>query len=67
MGSVIDLNRYRKDKQRAERERRANEKRALFGIPKSERAKNTAQPTLDTHRLEGMRREDRGAGAERED
>ena len=56
MGSVINLNRYRKDKQRAERERRANEKRALFGIPKSERAKTAAQRTLDTHRLDGMRR-----------
>jgi hypothetical protein len=64
MGSVINLNRYRKDKQRADRERRANEKRALFGIPKSERNKNAAQRTLDTHRLEGMRREER---AERED
>jgi hypothetical protein len=65
MGSVINLNRYRKDKQRAERERRANEKRALFGIPKSERAKNAAQRNLDTQRLDGMRREERGA--ERED
>lgn len=65
MGSVINLNRYRKDKQRAERERRANEKRALFGLPKSERAKNAAQRTLDAHRLDGMRREERSA--ERED
>jgi Domain of unknown function (DUF4169) len=65
MGSVINLNRYRKDKQRAERERRANEKRALFGIPKSERAKNAAQRTLDTHRLDGARCEERSA--ERED
>ena len=65
MGTVVNLNRYRKDKQRAERERRANEKRALFGIPKSERAKNAAKRSLDTHRLDGMRREERGA--ERED
>jgi hypothetical protein len=65
MGSVINLNRYRKDKQRAERERRANEKRALFGIPKNERAKNAAQRTREAQRLDGMRREERGA--ERED
>ena len=45
MGTVINLNRYRKDKQRAERERRANEKRARFGIPKNERNKNAAQRT----------------------
>ena len=67
MGGVINLNRYRKDKQRAERERRANEKRALFGLPKSERTKNAAQRTLETHRLDGMRRDDRSASAERED
>jgi hypothetical protein len=65
MGSVINLNRYRKDKQRAERERRANEKRALFGIPKSERAKNAAQRNREAQRLDGLRREERGA--ERED
>ena len=35
MGDVINLNRYRKQKQQAERERRANEKRVRFGIPKS--------------------------------
>ena len=64
MGTVVNLNRYRKDKQRAERERRANEKRALFGIPKSERTKNAAQRTLDTHRLDGMRHEERGADRE---
>ena len=64
MGTVVNLNRYRKDKQRAERERRANEKRALFGISKSERTKNAAQRTLETHRLEGLRREERGADRE---
>jgi hypothetical protein len=64
MGSVINLNRYRKDKQRAERERRANEKRALFGIPKSERTKNAAQRSLEAQRLEGLRREERGADRE---
>jgi len=42
MGEVVNLNRYRKQKQRAERERRANEKRARFGIPKAERSKTTA-------------------------
>jgi Domain of unknown function (DUF4169) len=64
MGSVINLNRYRKDKQRAARERRANEKRALFGIPKSERAKTAAQRSLEAQRLDGLRREERGADRE---
>ena len=64
MGSVINLNRYRKERQAAERERRANEKRARFGIPKNERSKNAAERALETRRLDGMRREDR---VERED
>ena len=65
MGDVINLNRYRKQKQQAERERRANEKRVRFGIPKSERAKNTAERTLEARRLEGACRDDRGS--ERDD
>ena len=60
MGDVINLNRYRKQKQQAERERRANEKRARFGIPKSERTKTTAERGLDARRLDGARRDDRG-------
>ena len=60
MGDVINLNRYRKRKQQAERERRANEKRVRFGIPKSERAKSKAEHGLETRRLDGARREDRG-------
>ncbi len=65
MGSVINLNRYRKQKQAAERERRANEKRARFGIPKNQRSKNAAERALETRRLDGLKREDRGS--ERED
>jgi hypothetical protein len=61
MGTVINLNRYRKDKAAAERERRANEKRLRFGIPKSERSKTAAERILETRRLDGLRREDRGA------
>jgi hypothetical protein len=58
MGDVVNLNRYRKQKQRAERERRANEKRARFGIPKTERAKANAERALETRRLDGARRDD---------
>jgi hypothetical protein len=59
MGSVINLSRYRKEKQAAERERRANEKRMRFGIPKSERNKNAAERAMETRRLDGLKREDR--------
>ena len=65
MASIINLNRYRKQKQAAERERRANEKRVRFGIPKNQRNKNAAERALETRRLDGLRREDRGS--ERED
>jgi hypothetical protein len=65
MGSIINLNRYRKQKQAAERERRANEKRVRFGIPKSERSKSAAERTLEVRRLDGLRRDDRAS--ERED
>jgi len=65
MGDVINLNRYRKLKAKAERERRAAEKRARFGIPKSERAKTSAERTLDARRLDGALRD--GLGPERRD
>ena len=61
MGEVVNLNRYRKQKQRAERERRANEKRARFGIPKAERAKTSAERSLETRRLDGARRDEPGS------
>jgi hypothetical protein len=61
MGDIINLNRYRKDKEQAKRERRANEKRVRFGLPKNERAKNAAERLLETRRLDGARCEDRGS------
>ena len=64
MGSVINLNRYRKKKQQTERERRAYEKRVRFGLPKAERTKNAAQRNLDSRRLDGARRD---GGAERDE
>ena len=59
MGTVVNLNRYRKERQQAERERRANEKRMRFGIPKSQRLKSTADQLLEARRLDGMRRDER--------
>ena len=65
MGTVVNLNRYRKEKQQAERERRANEKRMRFGIPKSQRLKSAADQLLEAHRLDGNRRDERSV--ERQD
>ena len=61
MGEIINLNRYRKSKEQAVRQRRANEKRLRFGITKVERSKNAAERMLEKRRLEGTRREDTGS------
>jgi|GEM_PF-607269 len=61
MGSVINLNRYRKQKLAAERERRANEKRVRFGIPKSQRDKSAAERALEARRLDGLKRDEHAA------
>ncbi|MFZ1103418.1 MAG: DUF4169 family protein [Hyphomicrobiaceae bacterium] len=58
MGDVVNLNRYRKLKQRAERERRAGEKRARFGVSKAERVKGAAERSLEARRLDGARRDE---------
>jgi hypothetical protein len=63
MGTVVNLNRYRKAKQAAERARRANERRLRFGMPKTERVKKSAEQSLDKRRHEGHRFEDRGTDA----
>ena len=55
------VDRVRSEVRSAERERRANEKRARFGIPKSERNKTAAEQALETRRLDGLRREDRAS------
>jgi hypothetical protein len=58
MGEVVNLNRYRKQKQRAERERRAEANRARFGAPKTERVKSAAERALESRRLDGARRDE---------
>ena len=63
MGDIVNLNRYRKLKQRSERERQAGDKHARFGLSKAERAKSAAERSLETRRLDGARR-DEGAPEE---
>jgi hypothetical protein len=60
MGEIVNLNRYRKLKAKAERAQRASEKRARFGAPKAERAKTSAERILEERRLSGAQREDKG-------
>jgi len=57
MGSVVNLNRFRKAKERTEAERRAAENRVAFGRSKAERRKaqdetKRASRDLDTKRLD---------------
>ena len=65
MGSVINLSRYRKEKQAAERERRANEKRVRFGIPKNRAQQERRRAGLGN--APPRRHEAGGSRAEREE
>jgi hypothetical protein len=62
---IVNLNHFRKVKQQAERERRANANRLRFGVPKREKAKEAARNALEQRRLDGMKCE--GSPPEREE
>ncbi len=47
MGEVVNLRRYRKAKEKAEAQARAEENRAKHGRTKSERQSKTARDSLD--------------------
>ncbi|HWD60435.1 MAG TPA: DUF4169 family protein [Stellaceae bacterium] len=55
MGSVVNLNRFRKDKQRADERSDAAENRALHGRTKAERAKEAADRKRREDLLEGKK------------
>ena len=61
MGDIINLNRCRKQKQQRERERRANEKRVRSAFPERAQQECFRAGAGKTRRLDGVRREDRGA------
>lgn len=57
MGEIVNLNRFRKAREKAEREQRAMENRAKFGQPKlatrqKEALDRKADKLLDGHKLE---------------
>ena len=54
---IINLRRARKNKQRHEAEKRAEENRATFGRSKHERKTTRAEAELNARRLEALRRE----------
>jgi hypothetical protein len=57
MGDVVNLNKFRKRKARAEREKRAESNRRLHGRTKAERARDEQQKQQLTRHLDGAKLE----------
>lgn len=56
-GEIVNLNKARKAKARADKDRKAEENRVRFGRTKAEREKDEAQRALEKSRLEALRRD----------
>jgi hypothetical protein len=57
MGDIVNLNRFRKDRDRRAAEKRAADNRARFGLPKPEREKAKAEAEKLKKDLENKRLE----------
>lgn len=55
MGDVVNLNRFRKQKAKAEREKRAEVNRRLHGRTKAERAREALQKRQLTQAVDGAK------------
>jgi len=55
MGEIINLNRFRKRRDRAEDERRADENRVRFGRTRAERARDSDEPRRADRALDDKR------------
>lgn len=62
MGNVVNLNKFRKRKAKAERAKRAEVNRRLHGRTKAERARDELQKRQLTRHVDGARLERRPAG-----
>jgi hypothetical protein len=60
MGTLISLARFRKARARAEKAREADERRAISGRTKFDRALSEAQSRRDSAHLDGVRRDNLG-------
>jgi len=58
MGDIVNLNQYRKQRQRADQTKQAAENRVRFGRSKSERARTRLQQDRRSQDLDGKRRDD---------
>jgi benzoyl-CoA reductase/2-hydroxyglutaryl-CoA dehydratase subunit BcrC/BadD/HgdB len=64
---IINLNKVRKARERADREREAHENRLKYGQSKSERTLVDAQQRKTQSDLEGARREGKGRAGDTDD
>ena len=55
MADIINLNRFRKARSRAEDEKRAADNRVAFGRTKAEKAQSAAEKALTEKRQDGLR------------
>jgi hypothetical protein len=58
MATPVNLNRFRKEKARAEKKARATENAVKFGRTKAEKSSDNAVTALDQKRLDGHKRDD---------
>ncbi|MGD9739351.1 MAG: DUF4169 family protein [Bauldia sp.] len=58
MAEIVNLRRARKDKARAEKERKAEANRVAFGRTKAEKAASEAEKAAVSRRLDGHRRDE---------
>jgi hypothetical protein len=58
MAEIINLRRFRKDKERNAKEKDADENRRRFGLPKSERERVKAEKDLTARRLDAHKLDD---------
>jgi vacuolar-type H+-ATPase subunit H len=59
MGDVVNLNRYRKQRQRIEDAKQATENRVRFGRDKAERTRNKAEQERETRNLDNSHLDDK--------
>lgn len=64
---IINLNKVRKARERAEREREAHENRLKYGQSKAERSLVDAQQRKTQGELDGARRDDNGTANDSDD
>jgi len=58
VAEVVNLRRFKKAKARADEAKQADERRAQFGLTKSEKNKSTAEKALEARKLDAHKRDE---------